>query len=537
MTMLEASEKLGVRTAVISRYESASGSLDVNLVRRMIDIYQVSDQAANDLLSLIQTIASNEGDSERGDDPSDSEMLPGNPTSAGVFISYRRADQPALAGRLYDKLEAKFGESRVFMDVDSIELGLDFVQVLNETLARCEVLLVVIGRDWLNASDEHNVRRLDNPGDYVRIEIETALERNIRVIPVLVDGTRMPRASDLPKSISALARRNGRDIWNARFNSDFLEIISTLERIVGTHDRGEQSTNKGDVVSTPSAKTRVHSSNDFNVQVTRAIQQTWSDCFGDKTHMKQNLTRSDGGVDGVIWPQDDPRLRVAFKTFPSPEVKLRSFVAEKSLADMAEPCLIVTRLPLHPGTRATIEKAYSHTLQFLQWSGAGDEDELEIKLRILRDSLTADVKSASQRRPVPGDVLRYIRDVHNRISQLAKVAIGDHLETIRAEDKVSATDFVTILAPTQRLNAEFALKVAWEEDQAQLAQQVRVAKQWMRDHGMWGVIATRQYLTEQAMNDLKFDSNEQHIQLLLWRAAQDDEALKLCLRRTAGRIQ
>jgi hypothetical protein len=560
MTMRQASEKLGVSTATISRYESASGLLDDDLVRRMIGIYQVSDRAAGELLSVIETTAAHERDLEGKGKHRESETLPGKLSRgknrdlkdvafardalsvmsvspivprAGVFISYRRTDQPALAGRLYDKLEVKFGASQVFMDVDSIDLGLDFVEVLNETLARCKVLLVVIGRDWLNAIDEHDVRRLDNPGDYVRIEIETALERNIRVIPILVDGTRMPQASDLPKSISGLARRNGRDIWNARFNSDCLEIISTLERILGTHDRGERSNSKDGVVPTLT-ETRVLNSNDFNVQVARAIQQTWSDRFGDTAHIQQTLTRSDGGVDGLIWPQDDPSLRVAFKTFPSPETKLRSFVAEKSLADISEPCLIVTRLPLHPGTRATIEKAYSRPLQFLRWSGAGNEEALEISLRILRDSLTADANSASPQQPAPPDVLRYIRDVHNRVSQLAHAAIDDHLETVRAEDKVDSTDFVTILAPAHRLNAEFALKVAWAEDQARLAHQVRAAKQWMRDHGMWGVIASRQYLTKEAINDLSFNTNERHIQLLLWRGPQDDEAMKQCLRRIAG---
>jgi hypothetical protein len=150
----------------------------------------------------------------------------------GVFISYRRSDQPALAGRIYDRLEQKFGPGQVFMDVDSIELGLDFVEVLERTLAQCKALIVVIGRDWLNAKDEGGHSRLDQPDDFVRLEIETALRRNVRVIPILVDGTPMPRAVDLPESLKPLARRHGSDVWNARFNSDCLELISTMERIL-----------------------------------------------------------------------------------------------------------------------------------------------------------------------------------------------------------------------------------------------------------------------------------------------------------------
>jgi transcriptional regulator with XRE-family HTH domain len=152
---------------------------------------------------------------------------------AGIFISYRRSDQPALAGRLYDKLLGRFGEAQVFMDVDSIDLGLDFVQVLERTLAQSKALVVIIGPDWLSAKDEDGKRRIDRPDDFVRLEIETALRReDVRVIPILVEGTRMPRESELPESIKALSRRNGRDISNARFNSDCLELISTLERIL-----------------------------------------------------------------------------------------------------------------------------------------------------------------------------------------------------------------------------------------------------------------------------------------------------------------
>jgi hypothetical protein len=93
---------------------------------------------------------------------------------------------------------------------------------------------VVIGKDWLHARDDEGNRQLEQPDDFVRLEIETALKRNIRVIPILVDGTRMPQRDELPDSIKALARRNDRDIWNARFNSDCLELISTLEGILGT---------------------------------------------------------------------------------------------------------------------------------------------------------------------------------------------------------------------------------------------------------------------------------------------------------------
>lgn len=118
------------------------------------------------------------------------------------------------------------------MDVDSIDLGVDFVEVLNDTLRRCKALIVVIGKDWLSAQDDNGQRRLDSPDDYVRLEIEAALRRDIRVIPILVDGTSIPRAAELPESLTPLVRRNGRDISNARFNSDCGQLIKTLSKIL-----------------------------------------------------------------------------------------------------------------------------------------------------------------------------------------------------------------------------------------------------------------------------------------------------------------
>jgi hypothetical protein len=153
-------------------------------------------------------------------------------------------------------------------------------------------LVVVIGRDWLSAQDEDGHRRLDQTDDFVRLEIETALRRGVRVIPILVDGSRMPRAIDLPDSIKALSRRNGRDISNARFNSDCLELISTLERILGAESEGQAGSAGAEATpqgNAPKPETRVYSSNEFNVQVTSAIRQIWFNCFNEKIHEKQDI--------------------------------------------------------------------------------------------------------------------------------------------------------------------------------------------------------------------------------------------------------
>ena len=111
-----------------------------------------------------------------------------------IFINYRRDDSIGMAGRLHDRLAQTFGRDKLFMDVDHIPAGVDFVAHLNSQVAACDVVLVVIGPNWLGAKDESGERRLDNPDDFVAIEIAAALARDIRVIPVLVDGARMPKA-------------------------------------------------------------------------------------------------------------------------------------------------------------------------------------------------------------------------------------------------------------------------------------------------------------------------------------------------------
>ena len=120
-----------------------------------------------------------------------------------IFINYRREDSIGTAGRLRDRLAEAFGEENLFMDVDNIPAGVDFVADLNSQVAACRVFLAVIGPNWLDAKDESGVRRLDNPDDFVTIEIAAALARDIRVIPVLVDNARMPKADKLPESDKA----------------------------------------------------------------------------------------------------------------------------------------------------------------------------------------------------------------------------------------------------------------------------------------------------------------------------------------------
>jgi len=149
----------------------------------------------------------------------------------GIFISYRRDDAPGYAGRLYDRLAAHFGADRVFMDVQGIEPGVDFVEAIEGALASCEILIVLIGKDWL-AADSAGRRRLDDPTDFVRLETATALARGIRVVPVLVEGAVMPRSDQLPADLLPLVRRQAVELSHKQWDATSAELIRTLEKIL-----------------------------------------------------------------------------------------------------------------------------------------------------------------------------------------------------------------------------------------------------------------------------------------------------------------
>ena len=147
-----------------------------------------------------------------------------------IFINYRRADTSGAAGRLYDRLEDHFGKDHIFMDVDQIAGGVDFVDELQAQLSRTNVLLAIIGPNWLTLSDEMTGEpRIFNPKDFVRIEIENALVDEIEIIPVLVDGAAMPRPEDLPDSLKLFTRRNAMRLTHERFRADSQGLIKSIE--------------------------------------------------------------------------------------------------------------------------------------------------------------------------------------------------------------------------------------------------------------------------------------------------------------------
>lgn len=149
-----------------------------------------------------------------------------------IFISYRRDDSAGYTRAIYDRLVERFTKERVFMDVDAIEPGLPFDEVINRAVARCEILLAMIGKHWMDQKADAGLR-IHDQRDFVRLEIAVALSRNIRVIPVLLDGAIMPTEEALPESIRGLALRNAIEISNTRFDSDVDRLVETVTRVLG----------------------------------------------------------------------------------------------------------------------------------------------------------------------------------------------------------------------------------------------------------------------------------------------------------------
>lgn len=152
---------------------------------------------------------------------------------SSIFLSYRRDDSAETAGRLFDRLAQQFGRAAIFKDVDSIPPGANFAHYISGVMQGCSVVLAVIGPRWLNATDASGRRRLDDPSDFVRIEIETALARGIPVIPVLVQGATMPPSEALPPSLRELALRNAIPARpDPDFHADVARLIAALTPLV-----------------------------------------------------------------------------------------------------------------------------------------------------------------------------------------------------------------------------------------------------------------------------------------------------------------
>lgn len=145
-----------------------------------------------------------------------------------VFISYRREDSSGHVGRLQERLRSELGRKKIFVDVDSIRPGSDFAQTIEKSVNTADVVLIVIGKEWTFAKNEDGTRRLDNPDDYVRKEVVKALMSRAKVLPVLVNGTKMPSPDDLPEPLKPLATMSAIELRDTRWDADVKHLIQNL---------------------------------------------------------------------------------------------------------------------------------------------------------------------------------------------------------------------------------------------------------------------------------------------------------------------
>jgi hypothetical protein len=151
-----------------------------------------------------------------------------------IILSYRREDSAGVTGRIFDRLIQEFGTDRVFMDIDSMPAGVDFHDHLQEILADCGALVVVVGKSWRSQRKGQPARIMD-PDDWVRIEVETALERGIPVVPLLIDGAALPNREQLPESLWPLLRRNALPVDSGRdFHAQLTRLVRDLQLQLGT---------------------------------------------------------------------------------------------------------------------------------------------------------------------------------------------------------------------------------------------------------------------------------------------------------------
>ena len=156
---------------------------------------------------------------------------------AQIFISYRRDDAAGHAGRLYDQLQEDLAGEHIFMDVDAIEPGVDFVARIESAVASADVFLAVLGRSWATVADANGRRRLNDPGDYVRLEVGAALRRDMTVIPVLVGGAEMPAPEELPEELAPLTRRNALVLSDLEWRAGITRLVAVVRKAVGAEPR------------------------------------------------------------------------------------------------------------------------------------------------------------------------------------------------------------------------------------------------------------------------------------------------------------
>jgi len=267
-----------------------------------------------------------------------------------LFINYRREDTAPYAGRLYDRLSAKFGSDQVFIDIDQIEPGEDFVEAIHRKVGACETAIVLLGPDWLHVTDASGQRRLNDPEDFVRMEIVAALQRKIRVIPVLVGGAQMPRKQDLPEPLAALSRRNAIELSEARFHADVDRLIEAIEKPrTSPEKKTEAPVREPALMAQPVTQSDDASRNRTNrlrmaiVVIAATLVVGWL-VWAGRRH-RSLPTASTGpaaqSVGSTATPND-------FETFSSASSPISEVVSTSAAQNSETPLTVITQNPLEP---------------------------------------------------------------------------------------------------------------------------------------------------------------------------------------------
>ena len=177
---------------------------------------------------------------------------------SAIFLSYRRDDSSGYAGRLFDNLAERFGRERVFMDIETLEPGMDFVAGIDRAIDSCGAVIAMIGPNWIKAQDAEGRPRLDNPNDFIRLEITSALTRGVRVIPVLVHNAIMPSEQELPEPLRPLCRLQACEISDNRWEFDVHRLADVLEPLIAEPEKGPTAAPSPPAVAAPAELTRTN---------------------------------------------------------------------------------------------------------------------------------------------------------------------------------------------------------------------------------------------------------------------------------------
>jgi hypothetical protein len=241
---------LGFRASVVSNLTDWNGDSDseefqrlVKAVRRIAscETAKVRGDRSHLMSAILRPAEARGGPDASGSAPTPAARPDKAPQSGNddsnrprtLFLCYRRGDTEDAAGRLCDRLVAVYGAGRVFIDIDSVPLGIDFVDHVTDQISKCSAVIVMIGKQWLTIKDKKRRRRLDNEDDLVRAEIAAALKQKIPVIPVVVQNASMPVADDLPDDMRLLARRNGIQLRPEQWREGVERLLKELDKVMG----------------------------------------------------------------------------------------------------------------------------------------------------------------------------------------------------------------------------------------------------------------------------------------------------------------